>query len=1411
MGVPTLMHVLYAIVVVSIAFWLVPNQNAEIRPMPSRERGDRSNDQGGGLLQNAERRAQIAGDTWRKLQAEGLLELRYNGLMILDFQNGNLGVALHNGTARDVVMEIPREYAILAASPGATTSMLDPASTMLDKSGGEGEKSSGFKKDHRDGMKTKSGTTGTTSTNSKNKVDDATSIQSSTTRDKSEQQGGTSGDKGKTAKKDNDTRTTSSTESSSSEKDNDTTTTSTESSSSEKDETSTSSSQKSVAQISPDEIAMMRTDDLLFSDSVDNEFTELFSGVEGGDELAAIAQIATAFWHTDSSTFSSSSASSHHIIDSDDTSSTSKSEQEQGPSVYGKLREILLPVLPRLDWHKEHGIFAIDAEEFRIIGKGTTMEGWQREAFEKTELILTKLHSYSPGNMNLQPGGSGVGTTASSTSSLAASESQEVASRGTSSSGSSGTSGTTAVNANKGDTEGTTSSTPSSENNKDGNDQKYNRDGSMSDDLDFEQSTREPEESEVQKSQQQETEGEAPVAPEYNNFYRYASRNHKKPYKRTITVEHVRWAYILWKAHAVDVEIDPVLLDSILRRGRRGQRSLAEIQSSSTSGPGSTTTTPGDNMIMKTRPLDSVSGPLGGGAASSILPSPPVPTGDGGVKKAATTGSASTSDTSSSSISTSGSGSSSTSSSSTKKKKDLERASSDSTKKENKGGKKKKGSKEKQEKKSSKKSKAATSTTATASTTTGSTTSDTEQTKTSESGEADGSSSSNNTASASSSSSPKAVSSNNSTALQPAIPNLEENLNRRRTNARMRVLLPSLVPFVRPNLQGNLRVVFDPKTSPANFQVKVKKGQPVRSGNELFFSDPDLTDASALCYHGVWFTKTHRMLLSLPLPKEVNEGFSVDAAREHCGYDAEKKTWGLYIIGNQEQRTITSISTTPVSTQVEYLSSGAGNTNHPVSSRADNAVKVFIGCLRFFLHHEKLKNRKNFRNGDYWKRFPDFTQPIDSKSESSVILTGAELLTKKVDDFLIANSKIRKRFAADYVAKRPSSKVREFETVMVVHLLKSLNDVALITQNDELMSKILEFKQKHKNERLKNHYLATGASISGGGMHENMMGGSSLGGLPYQVFQRDQNDNLYPIDQNGIPAEEPVHMHMDDHHSQRHSQEQPHHQDHSHQQQHQQRRVISNDGDWTNIMRKIERHQETNRNGHIRSSGGRRSSIVIATDGGYGHEYGSGMGGPMHMMDQMYMQKAAAVGGHPRGQQFRDQQLPQGIHIHHMGGGNMAIGVEQEADLIEVDDDDDDDEDDDEEIEVMMSKPVGGQQQETILLSQEEPGIFSEGGRGAPGVKVGYAYDGATSGSKKKLNPISDADGTDGPFYGGAGSMRNKASSIGSGGGIGSGNGYGGISGNGGKHSSKTRSGGKYGSIKEAKSKRNVGKVKTSK
>eukprot|EP00435_Cladocopium_sp_Y103_P074789 s46_g51.t1 len=181
--------------------------------------------------------------------------------------------------------------------------------------------------------------------------------------------------------------------------------------------------------------------------------------------------------------------------------------------------------------------------------------------------------------------------------------------------------------------------------------------------------------------------------------------------------------------------------------------------------------------------------------------------------------------------------------------------------------------------------------------------------------------------------------------------------------------------------------------------------QDMAASEELLFLDLRLTDASALCFRGVWVTAKHRAQLKLPLSSRLKVA-SVPLMQK---YGCLSQTQNLNLIV-------------------------------PVSRDVDPA---FLSCMRMASADPEMLQRLETRGWfDRWPR----TLPIDQRNEQSAAQLAVELLQKVLERLTQSNSELRQRFGSASVVQRPCVRVREAETMVVVSLLKSMQELALLSR-----------------------------------------------------------------------------------------------------------------------------------------------------------------------------------------------------------------------------------------------------------------------------------------------------------------------------------------------------------------------------
>lgn len=184
----------------------------------------------------------------------------------------------------------------------------------------------------------------------------------------------------------------------------------------------------------------------------------------------------------------------------------------------------------------------------------------------------------------------------------------------------------------------------------------------------------------------------------------------------------------------------------------------------------------------------------------------------------------------------------------------------------------------------------------------------------------------------------------------------------------------------------------------------------MRAGDEVHFVDRRLSDASVLCFRGLWFTGRHRMQLTLNVSETKRD---------------EKA-------------------------QILLDSYGCGERPLRLYMTAQKSVDHrFFGCMRLLaMAGNSTRLLKASRSGwlDDWPNTTALSRSAESQATELAVSALQQVLTK----IGTSSAKIRKDFGTDAVATRPTVKVREAETMVVVALLKSMKELQLVTSNNQL-------------------------------------------------------------------------------------------------------------------------------------------------------------------------------------------------------------------------------------------------------------------------------------------------------------------------------------------------------------------------
>jgi len=236
-------------------------------------------------------------------------------------------------------------------------------------------------------------------------------------------------------------------------------------------------------------------------------------------------------------------------------------------------------------------------------------------------------------------------------------------------------------------------------------------------------------------------------------------------------------------------------------------------------------------------------------------------------------------------------------------------------------------------------------------------------------------------------------------------------------------LWPLFLARPTPEWQHGAQVRFDGQRR----AYEVLAPRAMRAGEELLFVDRRLSDASVLCYRGLWLSGRHRARLSLDVGGAPREA-QVQATLQKYGCGAQPLR--LYV-------------------------------------QARKSVDPhFLSCMRMLaLASNATRLQRTEQNG--WMR--NWPETIVASRQTE--LAAAELAISSLQQVLTrlgsSSAEIRQRYGNDAVAARPTIRVREAETMVVVGLMKSMKELQLLSGNEYLFEALRETTRKKKTGREK--------------------------------------------------------------------------------------------------------------------------------------------------------------------------------------------------------------------------------------------------------------------------------------------------------------------------------------------------------
>lgn len=206
--------------------------------------------------------------------------------------------------------------------------------------------------------------------------------------------------------------------------------------------------------------------------------------------------------------------------------------------------------------------------------------------------------------------------------------------------------------------------------------------------------------------------------------------------------------------------------------------------------------------------------------------------------------------------------------------------------------------------------------------------------------------------------------------------------------------------------------------------------RPMRPAEELLFVDRRLSDASALCFRGLWLAGRHRARLSFNVSGVVRDPQSQPILKKYgCGAQPLK----LYV---QARKSIDP---------------------------------HFLSCMRMLALASNASKLQRVERSGWMKSWPD-TNPVGRQTETAAAGLAINVLQQVLNRLGSSSAEIRQRYGGDAVATRPTVRVRESETMVVVGLLKSMKELQLLSGNEYLFDALHEKTKKKKGSGKSGHF-----------------------------------------------------------------------------------------------------------------------------------------------------------------------------------------------------------------------------------------------------------------------------------------------------------------------------------------------------
>lgn len=200
----------------------------------------------------------------------------------------------------------------------------------------------------------------------------------------------------------------------------------------------------------------------------------------------------------------------------------------------------------------------------------------------------------------------------------------------------------------------------------------------------------------------------------------------------------------------------------------------------------------------------------------------------------------------------------------------------------------------------------------------------------------------------------------------------------------------------------------------------------MRQGEELLLVDRRLSDASVLCYQGLWLAAgRHRARLALDLGHAPRDPQSESTLRKY----------------------------------------GCGGQPLRLFVQARQSVDAhFLSCMRMLALAANATRLHRVEQSGWMRHWPD-TSVLGRSTESMAAELAINALQQVLQRLGASSAEIRQRYGSDAVAARPAVRVREAETMVVIGLLKSMKELQLLTSNEYLFEALRDNVRQRKDDR----------------------------------------------------------------------------------------------------------------------------------------------------------------------------------------------------------------------------------------------------------------------------------------------------------------------------------------------------------